>query len=140
MKDITGTSSFFMFNPGTLLGQFPTELAPDISPKVAGWLAAQNIRNQIVISQAKRTTASSGEVSSEDRSQFFMLAPAEMKSFLAAQKTAGGNEIYDKWKLGVGVGVGVGVPLLLLASGLLGWIVGKKTASKGPEAIEMTSK
>lgn len=140
MKDITGTSSSFTFNPGTLLGQFPTELAPDISPTVAGWLTAQNTNNQIIISQAKRKTAGNGEVSSEDKSQFFMLAPEIVSSFLAAQKTTGGNEMYDRWKLGVGVGVGVGVPLLLLASGFLGWIVGKKTASKRPEAMEMTSK
>lgn len=111
-----------------------------MSPTVASCLAGQEANNQIVISQAKRTTAGNDEVSSEDRSQFFMLAPAEMNYFLAAQKTTGGNEMHDKWKLGVGVGVGVGVPLLLLASGFLGWIVGKKTASKRPEAIEMTSK
>lgn len=111
-----------------------------MSPTVASWLAAQDANNQIIISQAKRTTAGNGEDNSEDKSQFFMLAPAKVKYFLAAQKTTGGNEIYDRWKLGVGVGVGVGVPLLLLASGFLGWLVGKKTASKRPEAIDLTSK
>lgn len=106
----------------------------------ASWLVAQDANNQIVISRPRRAVSSDGQVVSEDKSQFFILPPAEVESFLVAQKEVGRNEMYDKWKLGVGVGVGVGVPLLIGASGLLGWLTGRKAMSHGPETIDLAPK
>ncbi|KAG6356531.1 hypothetical protein INS49_015919 [Diaporthe citri] len=140
MGNVTGSSFSFTFHPSGILGQFPTDLAPDVDSGTASWLVAQDSNNQIVISRPRRTVSSDSQVVSEDKSQFFILPPAEVESFLAAQKDVGGNEMYDKWKLGVGVGVGVGVPLLMGASGFLGWLMGKKATSRGPETIDLASK
>lgn len=140
-EDVTGSSTYFTFNPrAILLGEFPTDLAPDMEPQIASGLVAQNARNQIRITQPRRTADSDGEATSEDVSQFFMVSPMEVERFLAVQRELGGDDVYDRWKLGAGVGVGVGVPLLMVASGFLGWLMGRKTASRRPEAIDLPSK
>lgn len=137
---MTGSSSSFTFKPSAILDQFPTDLAPNVNPGTASWLVAQNTNNQIVISRPRGTAPSDGQVVSVDKSQFFIVPSAEVESFLMTQKEAGGNEIYEKWKLGVGVGVGVGVPLLMGMSGFLGWLVGSKATTHGPETIHLASK
>lgn len=111
-----------------------------MDPGTASWLVAQDTTNQIVISRPRRAVSSGGQIVSEDKSQFFILPPAEVESFLVAQKQVGGNEMYDKWKLGVGVGAGVGVPLLTGVSGFFGWLLGRKGTSRGPETIDLASK
>lgn len=59
----------------------------------------------------------------------FALFDSETLGFFETQKKFGSSEEYDKWKLGVGIGVGVGVPILMAASGAVGWVVGRR---KGP--------
>lgn len=105
----------------------------------ASWLVAQDTNNQIVISRPRGTAPSDGQVMSEDKSQFFILPSAEVESFLITQEEVGGNEIYEKWKLGVGVGVGVGVPLLIGVSGFLEWLLGSKAKTRGPGTIHLAS-
>lgn len=104
----------------------------------ASWLVAQDANNQIIMSQPRRVV-SIDKVLSEDKSQFFILLPAEVESFLVAQKEVGGNQMHAKWKLGVGVGVGVGVPLLIGASGIIGWLTGRKATSHGHEMIDLAT-
>lgn len=132
--------SFFTFNPSAILGQFPTNLVPDIDTGTASWLVAQDTNNQIVISRPRGAIPSDGQVDSEDKSQFFILPTAEVESFLVMQKEVGGNEMYEKWKIGVGVGVGVGLPLLMGASGFLGWLTGRKATTRRPQTINLASK
>lgn len=49
-EDVTGSLTSFTFDPrAILLGEFPTDLAPDMDPQIASGLVAQNARNQIRI-------------------------------------------------------------------------------------------
>lgn len=129
-----------MFNPSAILGQFPTKIAPYIDPSLASWLVAQDSNNHIIISRPRGAISSDGQFVLEDKSQFFILLPAEVESFLVAQKEVGGNEMYEKWKLGGGVGVGVGLPLLMGASAFLGWLTGRRATTRGLRRINSASK
>lgn len=123
-----------------MLGQSRQISPPDIDSGTVSWLVAQDTNNQIVFSRPRGAFSSDGQVVSEDKSQFFILPPAEVESFLVTQKEIGGNEMYEKWKLGVGVGVGVGLPSLMGASGCLGWLTGRKATTRRPHTINSASK
>ncbi|KAK7985785.1 hypothetical protein PG996_004975 [Apiospora saccharicola] len=69
----------------------------------------------------------------------FIVTPSLTGRFLDAQRDIGHGEEYKKWRLGVGIGVGLGVPILMVATALGTWILGKRIEGR-KHAIAASSK
>ncbi|KAB5539383.1 hypothetical protein GE09DRAFT_1138664 [Coniochaeta sp. 2T2.1] len=120
------TQSFFMFRPNDVLQEFPTPLAPDLQPGVAGVFAIADMSNYIEISQPEHSLASDSKRSPKDVSQPFAIHDSFIEGFFENQAAIARNEEDGRWKRGVGIGVGVSVPALMALAALIGWSFGKK--------------
>jgi hypothetical protein len=123
----TEAEGAFTFDPLSILKEFPTPHAPNVSPGHAA-SAASGIANTIRISQpgsgfpavyTDQFTVQSGwahQLVQNIREHEAELASAETRN----------------WRIGVGVGLGLGVPLL---AALICWVVSRQASARATRSV-----
>jgi hypothetical protein len=117
--------SFFTFKPNDIIEEFPTPLAPDMSPDQARSFATVSFTNFIEISQPDQPPDEKGNYP-RDSSEAFALSQELLQGFFDTQAALIREEKNRKWNLGVGIGIGIGIPLTIAMSGYGGWIMGRR--------------
>jgi hypothetical protein len=118
----------FTFDPLSILKDFPTPHAPDVSPGHAA-SAASGIGNVIRISQP-------GSGFPEVYTNQFAVQPGlahQLVQNIRQQEAERRSNETRKWRLGVGIGVGVGVPLL---AALIWWVASRQAAARDTHSVE----
>ncbi|KAK3291155.1 uncharacterized protein B0H64DRAFT_478470 [Chaetomium fimeti] len=124
----SSTEGAFTFDPLSILQDFPTPHAPDVSPGHAA-SAASGIANTIRLSQpgsgfpevyTNQFTVQSGIA--HQLVQNIRRHEAELRSAEARS-----------WRLGVGIGAGLGVPLL---AALIWWLASRQASARAARSVE----
>ncbi|KAI1124431.1 hypothetical protein F5Y10DRAFT_280194 [Nemania abortiva] len=110
------TESEYIFNPGEVLGSFPTPLAPNMTRENAWFNASQYTKNMLILSQPGAVLA--GKDFPMTTSQPFTVQPIIIKDYIQTQIDITRKTEYNKWKLGLGIGLGIGIPFLVIATTL----------------------
>ncbi|KAI0097367.1 hypothetical protein GGR51DRAFT_578172 [Nemania sp. FL0031] len=108
------TDSEYIFNPGKILGSFPTPLAPNMTQENAWFNASQYTGNMLIISQPGAVHA--GKEFPMTTSQPFTVQPVIIKDYIQTQIEIARKTESNKWKLGMGIGLGIGIPFLIVAT------------------------
>jgi hypothetical protein len=117
----------FTFDPLSILKDFPTPHAPDVSPAQAA-SAANGIGNTIRLSQP-------GSGFPEVYTNQFAVQPGlahQLVRNIRQQEAERRSAETRKWRLGVGIGVGLGVPLL---AALIWWVASRQASARVTRSV-----
>lgn len=117
----------FTFDPLSILKDFPTPHAPDVSPGHAA-SAATGIANTIRISQP-------GSGFPEVYTNQFTVQSGwahQLVQNIRQQEAERRSAETRNWRLGVGIGVGLGVPLL---AALICWVASRQAFARATHSV-----
>ena len=126
-KDISNPSEqgSLDWRPSTALSEFPNANSPNTSSAEATIFSSTHKWSLLSLTQPGKVV-SLGYIT--DYSPPFLVLPETARSLIEEQRAEareqGQGETRNTWKLAVGLAVGLGVPLLMAASGLIGYRLG----------------
>ncbi|KAI0541588.1 hypothetical protein GGR58DRAFT_529269 [Xylaria digitata] len=135
--DTNTTELKYIFNPGKVLGSFPTPQAPYMTPESA-WFNASHYRgNILIISQP--VAVGMGNDFPVALSQQFTVQSGIIKDYIQTQIDISRQTEYNQWRLGVSIGLGIGIPFLVVFTT---WVVlkaakrhARKQGDKGVDVV-----
>ncbi|TGJ80063.1 hypothetical protein E0Z10_g8697 [Xylaria hypoxylon] len=110
--DTNTTKHEYIFNPGKVLGSFPTAQAPYMTPESAWFNASQHSGNILIISQP--AAVGMGKDFPVALSQPFTVQSGIIKDYIQTQIDISRQTEYNRWRLGVSIGLGIGIPFLVV--------------------------